>query len=261
MGFTLDQRLADSSHLVSHVDDIQVRLADDARYMWLMLVPEVAGGIELHDLGTADQQRLMTLAARLGAWLKEDTGADKVNTAAIGNIVPQLHLHIVARHDSDAAWPAPIWGHGEPEPMDKSLRKMRIEKLAGFLASQAPTNAPVYKICDAELWHEAEAAGRFTGAEIDIKDGYIHFSSLFQVRKTAKKHFSGQDKLLIIEVNQEKLNIVWEVSRGGDLFPHLYETLPLTAVISVKPMSLSRSGEPEPIGGWRAYLERFINPQ
>ena len=264
MTFELDSRIAGSTHFVTTTDGIQVRLVDDARYMWLMLVPEVAGASELHDLGTADQQRLLTLATRLGAWLKGNTGdagADKVNTAAISNIVPQLHFHIVARHYGDAAWPAPIWGHGEPEPMDKSLRKMRIEKLAGFLASQAPANAPVYKICDSELWREAEAAGRFTGAEIDIKDGYIHFSSLFQVRETAKKHFSGQDKLLIIEVNQEKLNIVWEVSRGGDLFPHLYETLPLTAVISVKPMSLSRSGEPEPIGGWRAYLERFINPQ
>ena len=92
MTFELDSRIAGSTHLVTTTDGIQVRLVDDARYMWLMLVPEVAGGIELHDLGTADQQRLMTLAARLGAWLKEDTGADKVNTAAIGNIVPQLHL-------------------------------------------------------------------------------------------------------------------------------------------------------------------------
>ena len=118
----------------------------------------------------------------------------------------------------------------------------------------------IYKICSATIWQQAETAGFFAGAGIDLADGYIHFSSLFQVRETAEKHFSGQNNLLIIEVDQEKLNIVWEVSRGGDLFPHLYATLPLTTVISVKPMSLSRSGEPEPLGGWRAYLERFINP-
>ena len=70
--------------------------------------------------------------------------------------------------------------------MDESLRKMRIEKLAGFLASQAPANAPVYKICDAALWREAEAAGQFTGAEIDIKDGYIHFSTATQITQRSK---------------------------------------------------------------------------
>ena len=133
MAFGLDSRSAGSTHLVKTLDGIQVRLGDDARYRWVMLVPEVAGTSELHDLGTADQHRLMTLATRLGAWLKGDTGADKVNTAAIGNIVPQLHLHIVARHDGDAAWPAPIWGQGEPQAMDDSMRNMRIEKLAGFL--------------------------------------------------------------------------------------------------------------------------------
>ena len=110
MTFELDSRIAGSTHLVTTIDGIQVRLADDARYMWLMLVPELAGASELHDLGTADQQRLMTLVARLGAWLKGDTSADKVNIAAIGNIVPQLHVHIVARHYSDAAWPGPNLG-------------------------------------------------------------------------------------------------------------------------------------------------------
>ena len=252
MKFELDNRIAGSTHLVTTIDGIQVRLADDARYMWLMLVPEVAGASELHDLGTADQQRLMTLAARLGAWLKGDTGADKVNTAAIGNIVPQLHLHIVARHDGDAAWPAPIWGHGEPEPMDESLRKMRIEKLAGFVASQAPANAPVYKICDAALWREAEAAGRFTGAEIDIKDGYIHFSTATQAKETARRHFNGREGLVFVAIDTSKLNMVWEPSRGGDLFPHLYDALPVETAISITPMHPDADGTPVPEGGFPA---------
>ena len=252
MAFVLDSRIAGSTHLVETVGGIQVRLVDDARYMWVMLVPEVAGASELHDLGTADQQRLLTLAARLGAWLKGDTGADKVNTAAIGNIVPQLHLHIVARHDGDAAWPTPIWGQGEPQAMDDSMRNMRIEKLAGFLSSQAPANAPVYKICDAALWREAEEIGQFTGAEIDIQDGYIHFSTATQAQETARKHFKGREGLVFVAIDTGKLNMVWEPSRGGDLFPHLYDALPVESAISVTPMHPDADGTPVPEGGFPA---------
>ena len=254
MAFGLDSRIAESTHLVKTVDGIQVRLVDDSRYMWVMLVPEVAGTSELHDLGTADQHRLMTLATRLGAWLKGDTGADKVNTAAIGNIVPQLHLHIVARHDGDAAWPAPIWGQGEPQAMDDSMRNMRIEKLAGFLASQAPANAPVYKICDAALWREAEEIGQFTGAEIDIKDGFIHLSTRSQVEETAEKHFKFAKNLVLVKIDPQDLNLVWETSRGGDLFPHLYEKMSMKAILAVEPLVLSEAGVPEPENGFQKYF-------
>ena len=137
MAFGLDSRIAGSTHLVKTVDGIQVRLVDDSRYMWVMLVPEVASASELHDLGTADQQRLMTLAARLGAWLKGDTGADKINTAAIGNIVPQLHLHVVARHAGDAVWPAPIWGLGEPQPRTSQSRATTIVDITKFLETRS----------------------------------------------------------------------------------------------------------------------------
>ncbi len=212
MAFGLDSRIAESTHLVKTVDAIHVRLVDDSRYMWVMLVPEVAGTSELHDLGTADQHRLMTLATRLGAWLKGDTG----------------------------------------EPMDESLREIRIEKLASFLASQAPANAPVYKICDAALWREAEAAGQFTGAEIDIKDGYIHFSTATQAQETARKHFKGREGLVFVAIDTSKLNMVWEPSRGGDLFPHLYDTLPVETAISITPMHPDADGTPVPVGGFPA---------
>ena len=248
MAFGLDSHIAESTHLVKTVDGIQVRLVDDSRYMWVMLVPEVAGASELHDLGTADQQRLMTLAARLGAWLKGDTGADKINTAAIGNIVPQLHLHIVARHDGDAAWPAPIWGQGEPQAMDDSMRNMRIEKLAGFLASQAAANAPVYKICDAALWRKAEEIGQFTGAGIDIKDGYIHFSTATQAQETARKHFKGREGLVFVAIDTSKLNMVWEPSRGGALFPHLYRRLRTADGVWDKSLPLGATGHIFPEG-------------
>ena len=116
MSFTLDQRLADSSHLVACVGDIQVRLADDSRYPWLILVPEQDEVVELHDLTNDQRNRLFTLASRLGNWMKTTFAADKINVASLGNLVPQFHLHIVARRDGDAAWPGPIWGHANPTP-------------------------------------------------------------------------------------------------------------------------------------------------
>lgn len=129
----LDQRLEDSSHLVIRIDDIQVRLADDSRYVWLLLVPEQGGVEELHDLADNVRDRLLELATQLGAWMRVSFTADKVNIAAIGNLVPQLHLHVVARHRGDAAWPAPIWGHGEPVPLTEAYRQTLIAAVAAFL--------------------------------------------------------------------------------------------------------------------------------
>ncbi|HEY1721241.1 MAG TPA: DUF952 domain-containing protein [Magnetospirillaceae bacterium] len=103
----------------------------------------------------------------------------------------------------------------------------------------------VYKICPAILWAEAERAGVFTGAPIDHKDGYIHFSSAEQTPETAAIHFKGQDSLVLVAVDSDKLGpaLKWEVSRGGALFPHLYATLPLSAALWVKPMPLGPDGK------------------
>lgn len=133
MDFTLDQRLADSSHLVIRSDDIQVRLADDSRYVWLLLIPEKAAAEELHDLTGDLRDRFFTLAAHPGGWMKTTFTADKINVAAIGNMVPQLHLHIVARRHGDAAWPGPIWGHGEPVPLSETERQRLTAAIATFL--------------------------------------------------------------------------------------------------------------------------------
>ena len=102
----------------------------------------------------------------------------------------------------------------------------------------------IYKICPEDLWRAAEAAGRFEGAPVDRADGYIHFSTKAQVRETAKRHFSGQAGLLLLTVEAEELGagLRWEPSRGGDLFPHLYGTLPLAAVRRVDPLPLAPDG-------------------
>lgn len=102
----------------------------------------------------------------------------------------------------------------------------------------------IYKICPQALWREAERAGRFDGAPVDLADGFIHFSTALQARETARKHFSGQVDLLLIAVDGERLGdaLKYEVSRGGDLFPHLYGPFDLAAVISVRPLPLGPDG-------------------
>jgi len=104
--------------------------------------------------------------------------------------------------------------------------------------------AIVYKICPRGLWREAEAAGRFAGAPVDLADGFIHFSTAGQVAETAARHFSGQSDLVLIAVEAGALGeaLRFEPSRGGDLFPHLYGDLPLSAVRSVVELPLGPDG-------------------
>ena len=100
----------------------------------------------------------------------------------------------------------------------------------------------IYKICPASAWREAERQGVFRGSAVDIRDGYIHFSTALQVAETARKHFAGQTGLFLIAVDADALGdaLRWERSRNDDLFPHLYGELDLGAVTSVYSM-LARS--------------------
>ena len=100
----------------------------------------------------------------------------------------------------------------------------------------------IFKICPQTLWRQSEAQGIFTGAPIDLRDGYIHFSSAGQVRETAARHFKGEDDLFLIAVDADSLGsaLRFEPSRGGDLFPHLYGPLPMAAVRWVKPLPLGQ---------------------
>jgi uncharacterized protein (DUF952 family) len=102
----------------------------------------------------------------------------------------------------------------------------------------------IYKICPEALWRQAEEAGRFDGAPIDLADGYVHFSTAEQVRETAAKHFAGQADLLLVAVDAGSLGdaLKWEVSRGGALFPHLYQPLDLAAILWVKSLPLGAGG-------------------
>ena len=105
--------------------------------------------------------------------------------------------------------------------------------------------ATIYKICDNTLWREAERAGVFAGAPVDHADGFIHFSTATQVAETAARHFAGKGDLLLVAVDAAALGsaLRHEPSRGGQLFPHLYGTLPLSAVRWVKPLPLGAGGQ------------------
>ena len=102
----------------------------------------------------------------------------------------------------------------------------------------------IFKIAPDALWSEAKDAGVFTGAPIDLADGYIHFSTAEQARETADKYFHGQTNLLLVAVDGEKLGdkLKWEPSRGGALFPHLYGPLDFSAVLWTKALPVGTDG-------------------
>ena len=102
----------------------------------------------------------------------------------------------------------------------------------------------IYKICDATAWREAERARRFCGAGVDLRDGFIHFSTAAQVAETAAKHFAGAADLVLVAVDAGALGeaLRWEPSRGGALFPHFYGPLPLAAVLWATPLPLAPDG-------------------
>ena len=102
----------------------------------------------------------------------------------------------------------------------------------------------VYKIVAAELWHAAEGSGVFTGAGIDLNDGFIHLSTAAQARRTAELYFKSQGNLVLVAVDGARLGaaLKYEASRDGDLFPHLYGPLPLAAVLSVRPLPIGTDG-------------------
>jgi uncharacterized protein (DUF952 family) len=102
----------------------------------------------------------------------------------------------------------------------------------------------VYKIVAADLWQAAEDSGAFRGAGIDLTDGFIHLSTGAQARRTAELYFAGHDNLVLVAADGASLGeaLKYEPSRGGDLFPHLYGSLPLTAVLWVRPLPVGADG-------------------
>jgi diadenosine tetraphosphate (Ap4A) HIT family hydrolase len=133
--FFLHERLAADTTFVTDWGLSRVLLMNDARYPWIVLVPRRAGLVELHDLKHAERMVLIEEIARAGAGLKTLTGAAKINTGALGNLVPQLHIHVVARRPGDAAWPGPVWGQGTAVPYKADTLQDMTAQLTAALAS------------------------------------------------------------------------------------------------------------------------------
>ena len=132
MPFKLNHNLEKDTYLVAKLGALQIRLVNDARYFWVMIVPEIAA-TELHELDDQIAESLWVITRHLGGAMKTHCDAAKINTATIGNMVPQLHCHIVARHTNDEAWPHPVWGRGEMQPLTKVTKAARLLVIQSWL--------------------------------------------------------------------------------------------------------------------------------
>ena len=128
-GVTLDPRLQADTRHVATLPLCELRLMDDTRYPWLVLVPRRAGMVEIADLAEAEQRQLWQEANQAAAALRAVAACDKLNLGALGNIVRQLHLHVVARTEGDAAWPGPVWGSGAAMPYAAEALTARLAAL------------------------------------------------------------------------------------------------------------------------------------
>src|SRR5678816_2054705 len=136
--FALDQRLAADTHRVGDLALSRVLLFDDARFPWLVLVPRQSGLRDLIDLAHDDQHQLLDEINRCAHVLHALDRPDKLNIAALGNVVAQLHVHVIARFESDAAWPRPVWNVGERAPFAADALQRRLGTLRAALRIEEP---------------------------------------------------------------------------------------------------------------------------
>jgi diadenosine tetraphosphate (Ap4A) HIT family hydrolase len=127
--WTLDPQLERDTVAVGDLPGSRVLLMNDANFPWLIVVPRQAGATEIFDLDEGARSQVMRELTLLARLLKELTGCDKINIAAIGNMVAQLHIHVVARRRDDAAWPRPVWGALPPRPYAAAERERLIQAI------------------------------------------------------------------------------------------------------------------------------------
>ncbi|MEZ5464426.1 MAG: HIT family protein [Lysobacteraceae bacterium] len=124
--WTLHPRLANDSVLVGALPLSDLRLVNDSRWPWLILVPRVPGVSEWLNLDRDQRHLLDAEIHAAGTLLRTHFPTDRINVAALGNVVPQLHIHVVSRRADDPAWPGPIWGFGQPVPYDDESLEERL---------------------------------------------------------------------------------------------------------------------------------------
>jgi diadenosine tetraphosphate (Ap4A) HIT family hydrolase len=122
----------DTFHL-GHFPLCSLLLMNDSQFPWFVLVPRREDVSEIFQLRSADQQQLLAEVSSLAEKLKDAFQADKMNVAALGNVVKQLHVHVIARYQSDAAWPSPIWGRQPPAPYEEAQVDQIVDRLKRVL--------------------------------------------------------------------------------------------------------------------------------
>jgi diadenosine tetraphosphate (Ap4A) HIT family hydrolase len=134
LSFTLPETLARDTAPVTRLGLCRVLLMKDRRFPWLILVPERESVREIHELRPADRAVLVEEIALASEALERLFRPDKVNVGALGNVVPQLHIHVVARFASDPAWPGPVWGSGPAVPYPEGELDSVLERIAAALS-------------------------------------------------------------------------------------------------------------------------------
>lgn len=134
-GWHLHPQLADDTHPLAHWPLCEVRLMDDAHHPWLILVPRVEDAVDITDLDAAQQSTLMREIDRAARALQSAVKPHKLNVAALGNVVPQLHVHVIARYRDDIAWPRPVWGTATAQPYSPEQLVERVALLDTALSA------------------------------------------------------------------------------------------------------------------------------
>ena len=136
--YLLHPRLNTDTFPICDMDLCEARLMNDQRFPWVILVPRRNAITEVHQLTRDDQNLLIHESSITADVLGDLFAADKINVAALGNLVPQLHWHVIARNRRDPAWPGPVWGYGQSIPYDEKESTLLVEKLQRALRGTPP---------------------------------------------------------------------------------------------------------------------------
>ena len=130
--FVLDERLEADTVFIQDLTLSRMLMMNDSRYPWIILVPRISDVREIHGLSEVDRNQLMSESCNVANFMMDHFHIEKMNVGALGNIVPQLHLHLIGRHSKDPAWPGPVWGHSAAEAFDEDALKQQIGIFQGF---------------------------------------------------------------------------------------------------------------------------------
>ena len=131
--FKLDNRLENDSFFMQEIKNFQIRLMNVQEFFWIVLIPIKPNLIELSDLEVHERNELLNFAVDLGDYIKSYQNFDKVNIGMLGNVVSQLHLHIVLRNKDDPAWPGPVWGWKSTSNIDEETKQIRSKLIVQYL--------------------------------------------------------------------------------------------------------------------------------